>query len=158
MFNLFKTGLLATAILGATALTLTAETVVVPLATTDTAVVGVTPGGDVVVKSTTYSVVTLPMTDAEMADFKSYMAATATGPYVGWAVTSADNMPLGTVSYSVQDTAGNITSFDLLMADGRGVRMTPAISKLGNKELSLRINQADLMANVNAPFTMMDVQ
>lgn len=158
MTPFLKISLLATAMLGATSLTASAQTVVVPLEAPAATIVGTTTTGNLVVQSSTYLVVLVPSTDAAIAEYNAIVLAAAPGPHVGWAVTSADEMPLGTVSYSVQDSAGNITSFDLLMPDGRGVRMTNAISKMGDNELLLRINKADLVAGAVAPFTIMDVQ
>lgn len=161
MTHFIKIGLLATTILGAAALSLAAETVVVPLNTQTDTVVGTTTNGDLVVKSTTYAIVPMPMTEAEIAAVNSDVVAgdnTVLSPYVGWQVNSSDNIEVGKITFSVQDVDGKISSFNMVMADGRHMRINNGIAEMGTKAIRLRISQTEVMASAIAHFSAIEVK
>ncbi len=131
------------------------------LDTTTSAVVGTTVEGDLIVQNTSYSILPVPMTAAEIAAVNSKVGDSdgkAPGPYVGWTVTSADKMPLGTVTYSVQDGDGIISTFNMVMSDGHGIRVANGIAAMGDGTLELRLTQAEVLANASAGFSSITVQ
>ena len=159
MTNRIKLAFLTTTILAAGALGVAADTTTVaPAAST---VVGTTAEGDLVVATTTYTIVAAPMTEAEIAAVNSELSDSdgqAPGPYLGWEVTSSDMMPLGKISYSVQDEEGKIATFNMRLADGRGVSIANGVAKMGDGTIQLRITLAELMANTGKGFTAITVQ
>jgi hypothetical protein len=105
MHSVLKTTLFATLCLVGSAGLLAAQT-----ATTKT-VVGITEGGNQVVKEVTYMILPIPMTAAQIAAVNAAEGqgeGAAPGPYTGWTVISADNIEVGKVTFSVQDPAGRI--------------------------------------------------
>ena len=147
MSPFIRLSLLATTILVSGAASLSAATTVA-LETTTPAAVGMTGEGDLVVQNPSYSIMPVPMTAAEIAAVNSKVGDSdgkAPGPYVGWTVTSADKLPLGTITYSVQDPDGIISSFNMVMPDGHGIRIANGIAAMGDGTLELRLTQAEVL-------------
>ena len=150
MRNIIKQSLLASTFLIGTAMALSAETVVVvPLDATGSAVIGTTLDGDLIVRKTTYVIVTPGMTAEQIAAVNSDKGlpdGPAPGPYFNWKVTSADGQPVGVVTYSVQDENGIIDNVVVLMEDGRSIRIANGISAMGDGTIELRITKAEVLA------------
>jgi len=153
-------GLLATSLAVTGAFSLSAETTALWNTPTST-VVGTTADGDMIVSNTTYSFLPAPMTEAEIAAVNSKISDSdgkAPGPYVGWTVTSADKMPLGTITSSVQDAAGRISTFNMVLPGGNGIRVANGIAAMGDGTLELRLTQAEVLANASAGFSSVTLQ
>ena len=153
-------GLMVTTILASGALSLAAETTVALDATT-TAIVGTTTSGDLVVKNTSYSILPVPLTAAEVAAVNSKIGdndGSAPGPYVGWTVISADKQPLGKITYSMQDKDGKISTFNMVLPDGHGIRVANGIAAMGDGTLELRLTQAEVLANAASGFSSITMQ
>jgi hypothetical protein len=124
-------------------------------------VVGTTASGDQVVAETTYKIVPVPMTQAEIDAVNTsdgLVEGDAPGPYVGWTVFTADNIEVGTIVFSVQDAEGRIDNMSFAMEDGRNVRISNGVRAMGANTVELRLTKAELEANATANYTNITVE
>ena len=162
MQSFVKTSVLATAVLTSSALGLMAEgTATVIVNQPNATVVGTTTEGDLLVMSSTLTIVTAPMAPEAIAAVNATTISAdnpAPGPFVGWTVTSADKLPLGKVTASAQAKDGKIANFNMTLPGGRQVLIINGNREIGVKAIELRITEADVMDKVTAPFTTIKVE